>query len=139
YEDYTGPRTGLSAGDIASLQALYGARSPDAFEGSTGNDTLGTATPLTLLVNADSSLSFAADGDVTTPQDTDVYSFRTPLTAGNAVFKLKTSGISLLTPRLTVYNAAGQVVGSAVATDPLNGDLTVSVNGLSLLTTYYVK
>src|SRR5262249_3673532 len=57
YEDYTGPRTGLSAGDIASLQGLYGARSPDDFEGTTGNSTLGTATPLNLVTNSDGSLS----------------------------------------------------------------------------------
>jgi hypothetical protein len=139
YEDFTGPRPGLSAGDVASLQGLYGARSPDAFEGTTGNGTLATATPLNLLANSDGSLSFAADGDLTTLQDKDVYSFTAPLTLGKATFKLQTSGISLLTPRLTVYNAAGNVVGSAVSTDPLNGDLTVTLNSLSLLSRYYVK
>ena len=35
-----GYRTGLTAGDIATLQALYGARTPDAFEGAYGNNTL---------------------------------------------------------------------------------------------------
>src|SRR5262245_34652210 len=139
YEGYTGPRTGLSAGDVASLQSLYGAASPDNYEGTTGNDTLGTATPLNLLLNTDGSLSFAVDGDVTTLQDTDVFTFRTPLTLGNATFKLQTSGVSLLTPRLTVYNAAGNVVGSAVSTDPQNGDLTVTLNSVSVLSTYYVK
>jgi hypothetical protein len=139
YEDYTGPRTGLSSGDVALLQSLYGARSPDAYEGTTGNATLGTATPLNLLLNTDGSLSFAVDGDITTLQDRDVYSFRTPLTLGGATFKLQTSGISLLTPRLTVYNAAGNVVGSAVSTDPQNGDLTVTLNSVSVLSTYYVK
>src|SRR5262249_2818468 len=32
YEYYGGARTALSAGDIANLQALYGARAPDCFE-----------------------------------------------------------------------------------------------------------
>jgi hypothetical protein len=134
-EDYQGPRSGLGAGDIAALQGLYGARSTDG----NSNDTLATATPLNLLANSDGSLSFAVDGDISTLQDKDVYTFTTPLTLGSATFKLQTSGISLLTPRLTVYNAAGNVVGSAVSTDPLNGDLTVTLNSVSVLSRYFVK
>src|SRR5262249_25771599 len=30
YEGYSGARAGLSAGDVAAIQALYGARAPDA-------------------------------------------------------------------------------------------------------------
>src|SRR5262249_11024459 len=57
YEDYLGPRTtGLTAEDISRIQALYGARSPDAFEGTTGNETLATATRLNLPSNPDGSL-----------------------------------------------------------------------------------
>src|SRR5262249_60979536 len=39
---------GPYADDIAGVQAMYGARKPDAFEGTTGNGTLATAAPLTL-------------------------------------------------------------------------------------------
>src|SRR5262245_19898916 len=37
YEHYLGPKGGLTAGDIASLQALYGARGADGYEGTGGN------------------------------------------------------------------------------------------------------
>src|SRR5205814_1535882 len=53
YGQYLGPCTGLSAGDISALQALYGVRVPDANEGTTGNDTFATATSLNLLTNPD--------------------------------------------------------------------------------------
>src|SRR5204863_3279268 len=66
YEDYLGIRTGLSAGDISMIQALYGARSADKFEGSAGNETFGSAARLSLLTNPDGSLGVAADGDVRT-------------------------------------------------------------------------
>ena len=39
-------RTKLSAPDIARLQALYGARTPDAFDAAARNDTPATAAPL---------------------------------------------------------------------------------------------
>jgi hypothetical protein len=50
--------------------------------------------------------------------------------------KVTTSGLSTLTPTLKVYDANGWQVGSASASDPLNGDLTVQVGGsiLGLLT-----
>ena len=61
--------------------------------------------------------------------------------------QLSTSGLSNLVGSLQVYNAARQLVGSVAATDPLHGDLTVSVGGgLSALFTqllgggtYYVR
>ena len=40
--------TGLSADDIAGAQAIYGARKPDAYEGTSGNNSLSTAYLLSL-------------------------------------------------------------------------------------------
>src|SRR5262249_30266192 len=48
FEDYRGVRAGLSDEDVANLQALYGARPPDAYEGAAGNGTFATATRLNL-------------------------------------------------------------------------------------------
>ncbi len=70
-----------------------------------------------------------------------------PAVAGLTV-QLTTSGLSNLVGNLQVYNAAGQMIGSATASDPLHGDLTVQVNGGGLgglLTqllgggTYYIR
>jgi hypothetical protein len=139
YEDYLGARTGLSAGDVAALQSLYGARTPDAFEGSTGNNQRSAAASLNLLSNSGGILSLQADADVTTNQDVDWYKFTTLLNTGAVTLQLKTSGISSLAPRVTVYNSAGAVVASAISTNPFNGDLSLRLNGVSLLSTYYVK
>src|SRR5262245_40102299 len=49
FESYLGPRTGLSADDVACFQALYGTRTPDALEGAGGNETFSTATHLSFL------------------------------------------------------------------------------------------
>ena len=138
YGSYLGPRTGLAAVDIAGLQAIYGERSPDQFEGSSGNDTNASATPLTLLSNLDGSLGQTLTADITTLNDTDVYSFSSGLLGGTAFLRLNTGGLSLLTAKLSVQDQYGNTVASVATTDPTNGNLTLAVNGLSPLRTYYV-
>lgn len=121
-ESYWGVRTGLSASDLAMVRSYYGgARRADSFDSAGANDTQATATALGARGN------FVLTGDRTTSTDTDWYSF-TASTSGALTVKLKTSGISLLTARLSVVDASGKVVGSAVATDPTRGDLTINLS-----------
>jgi hypothetical protein len=140
YSRYQGIYTGLSAGDAHALQALYGARTPDAFDAAVagGNDVMSRASAMPKSSAGNGQL--LATGDLTTAADVDYYKFTaTPLLSiGGIVVRLKASGISLLTPKITVYNAAGQVVGSDSSTDPLNNDLRVQFSSL-LGGTYYVK
>src|SRR5687767_3321092 len=70
YETYGGVRTGLSEGDIARLQALYGARTPDKFEGANGNGSFSTAASMGLSSEVG---ALQADGDLTTAGDVDFY------------------------------------------------------------------
>lgn len=124
HEDYS-YQTGLSATDIAHLQALYGARRPDAYDAAGGNDTAAKAT----AIPRNSVTQLLASGDITTLSDVDYYKFSAPaLTSAlsGVTVRLKASGVSLLTASITVYDVAGRVVGSAASTDPLNNDLLVS-------------
>lgn len=130
-------RIGLNAADVAAIQALYGVRSADPYEGSAGNGTTATAFNLT----ANGNLT-AITADLTTAGDADVYRFTTPSVftgASGLRINLEAAGISLLTARVTVLNAAGQVVASAVATDPLSNNVSVVVPNYQASTTYYVK
>jgi hypothetical protein len=139
YADYLGPRTGLSPGDIANIQALYGARKPDSFEGSAGNDSLATANSLNLLQNSDGSLGIGLDADLTTATDVDVYKFTVPLNYGGLTVNLQTAGLSLLISKITLLDSSGKVVSSAAAVDPQNGNLVIKVGQLQVLKTYYLK
>jgi len=139
YEQYLGPRTGLSQGDIDAVQALYGARPADGYERATGNETLATATSLNLLKDSNGLLSLAANADLTTTSDRDVYSFQAPSLTGGLVIRLERSGLSLVTPMLTVLDASGRVVASTQSTDPTGGDLELRVNGVVPLGRYYVR
>ena len=129
YEFYSGVRTGLSAGDIASIQALYGARQPDQYEGLGGNDTLAAATRYRSDVTA----------DLTTTGDVDVYKFTAGVLTQSVTVSLRAAGLSLLTARVEVLDASGRVLASRAVTDPLANDITLSLGGLRAGTTYYVR
>ncbi len=139
FEDYVGTRAGLSAVDLATIQGLYGTRTPDAFEGAAGNNTLGTATRLNPLANADGSLAITAAADITTLQDKDVYSFNTLLNFGAVEVTVRNAGISLLTPHATVYDAAGRIVAQAASSDPIQGGFVIHLNNVRPLSTYYIQ
>src|SRR5438067_6831510 len=120
YETYSGLRSGLTAGDIANLQALYGARLPDKYEGLFGNNTPGTAYLMSNYV----------DADRTSRADVDCYRFLA--TSSSATIQLQVAGHSLMTGRVTVLNGWGQVVATATAVDPLHNDITLNLSNLSL-------
>lgn len=129
YEWYRGARAGLAAEDIAAIQALYGARAHDAYEGASGNNTLATAT----------RVSGSIEADLTTAADVDVYRFTAPwLTLGTRI-TLKAEGLSLLTAKLELLDSAGQVVDRAITYDPLSNDLMLDARSLQPGSTYYVR
>ncbi len=132
-ESYGGTKPGLAASDVASIQALYGARQPDPFEGAAGNGTRGTAT---FLGSADIS---SATADLTTVGDVDYYQFTSPAKADKFTIRLQTAGLSLLTAKVTVYDANGQVVGAGLSTDPLRGDLEVKFDKVVANSSYTIR
>ena len=46
---------------------------------------------------------------------------------------------SLLTPRVTLLDASGEVLSTAVTTDPLNNNLSISLDQVKGGATYYVQ
>lgn len=132
---YNGVRSGLSVQDVTDFQALYGTRSPDAFDAKQSNDTLKYATSL-------DANSTAVRADISNVNDLDYYSFKAPgnLSAGAPLyFHVRTSGISLLVPSLTVYDASGKALGTLNASSPLDGDLAFKITNPKAGATYYAR
>jgi hypothetical protein len=131
-------RTGVYASDVAAIRAIYGTRSPDANEGVWGNNTPARATSL-----RPSGLSgrVVGGGDLTTLSDVDFYTFSTLPTLGltSVTVKLQAAGLSLVTPRVTVYNSAGKIVAQGVSTNPLNNDVSLKFTNAFFGGTYTVK
>jgi len=134
YYKYNGVKSGLTSGDVADIRAQYGTRSADAYDAAGPNGTYSSASNLGLALTG-----LSLEADVTNSSDVDYYRFSVPILSPAVVgltVKVRTSGLSTLTPTLKIYDANGWQVGSASASDPLNGDLTVQVGGsvLGLLT-----
>jgi hypothetical protein len=120
--------------DLADVQSLYGARSPDAYDAAGSNDAYGSATNLGAPL-----LGMSLQADVTTPTDVDYYKVTLPILSPAVVglsVKVRTTGLSSLTPTLQVFDANKKLVASASDADPLTGDLSVQVKGnlLSVIT-----
>jgi hypothetical protein len=142
---YGGARAGLSAADITAVQALYGARLPDAHEGPGGNGTIATATALIEPAGYQGETPLVAFGDITTTDDVDVYRFTFPDDGNDDVgdrvltIRLQTAGISLLAPRLTVLDPRGRVL-ARLDSGRFTGDtLQVRLPGLEARGTYHVR
>jgi predicted Zn-dependent protease len=151
YPTYAGVKRGLSADDIAGVQAVYGPRQPDANNQGTSNNNFAAATDLTARITAQSSGLVAntlnliggtvntllggsstnnytvqsANNNIvsTSSAAAEYYSFVVPSDApGNFTVYAQSAGLSLLRPSVTVY-AADQltVLGSGSGAGSYNG------------------
>ncbi|HET6575613.1 MAG TPA: matrixin family metalloprotease, partial [Fimbriiglobus sp.] len=129
YGAYSGVQTGLSSDDIAGIQAMYGARRQDAFDAATANNSLGTATALTLSTGA-----VNVSADLTSRTDVDYY--RVVASGSSLTVSVDPRNLSLLAPKVLVYDGAGNLLGSATA--DYGQAATLSLTGLTAGQIYYV-
>jgi Matrixin len=132
YESFNHARSGLTPGDVAALHDLYGVRKLDVYDiASGGNGTFATAAKI--------AVSKTVAADITTPDDVDVYQFDSSSDGSGFTVRVQTSGLSLLVPRLTVYDGNHKAIDSVVATNPGSGKLAINVPSVSPGSTYYAK
>jgi hypothetical protein len=131
----------LTAGDISALQALYGTRSLDPHEGSSGNNTISTATQIQFPGGYTGTTPLVVYGDIGSNKDVDVFQVKPPTSNYNGpiTFRLQSTGISLLTTKLTVMDSKGNVLGQAQAASDFGDTVTVHLNQSSGNATYYLK
>jgi len=131
YPAITGVYTGLSADDIAGIQAIYGARPLDAFDATSTNDTTSSAASIDV---ANGGASFRAD--LTDFADVDYYRFTAPdTTDGTLKISVDVESLSFLAPRLTLFDDQGQVIASVDAEYGANASLDLT--GLTPGATYF--
>jgi hypothetical protein len=127
YGAYTRIKAGLSADDIAGIRAMYGARTPDSYDAAAPNDSPEAASPLTLISD---TARFRAD--LTSQADVDYY--RVAARAETLTVSVDARGLSLLAPRVLVYESSGTLLGSAAA--PYGQTATLTLSGLTPGQTY---
>src|SRR5262249_28123830 len=131
----------LTAGDVQALRAMYGARGPDANEGSSNNDTFAHATQLAFPSGGYTGATpLMAFGDVGSASDVDVFALR-PMSnyTGPVTFQLRSAGLSLLAPKITIFDARGNVLGQAQSTNPQGDTVSVRLAAVNPQATYFVR
>jgi hypothetical protein len=139
FENYSGVRIGLTAGDVANIQSLYGSRPADAYEGLGGNDTFATATDISAAGDYYNSATPVLAADISAPDDVDYFRVRTLSNNPNGLTFQLNAGMSLLAAKLTVLDADGNVLNAAQSTDPQTGIITATLPVVAANTYYYVK
>jgi hypothetical protein len=122
---------GLTADDIAGIQAIYGPRPADTL-----NNSFAAATSLT----PDSTGYASVQGSLNTISGVDYYAVTLPAGTNETLTVTEDpSGLSLLTPQLSVYDANQQLLGTASAGMYQYGTpVTVTLTGLTGGQTIYL-
>lgn len=135
YGTLTGTYTGLASDDIAGIQALYGARRDDAYDAQATNNDFSTATTLAL----DGSGATTINADLTSLADIDYYRIVLPAGSdGTVTVSVDVSNLSLLAPKVLVFDAAQHLVGTADVGMAYGTAATVTISSLAPGQTYYV-
>jgi hypothetical protein len=108
--NYNGIRAGLSTGDVAGIQALYGARTADAYQQQGQGLAVSSAIDITPRLSAAhqatlNNLALATIGD------TEYFSVVAPAFPGATLEVTAAAGnVSLLSPQVTILDAAGRIL-----------------------------
>jgi len=130
----------LSPGDIAAVRSLYGARPGDGFEGPGGNRDITTASPVPIPAGYDGSTPLLLYADVTTSRENDFFSLKAPAGyRGPATVRLQSAGVSLLAPRLTIFDAAGNEIADAASVRVGGDTLQITLPAVEPGATYYAE
>jgi hypothetical protein len=140
YSVYNGMKQSLTSDDIAGIQSIYGgARTPDQYEGASGDGTFGTAYNINSLIDSTSLTALLTGADITTTGEKDYFVLTVPSgTNGTMQVTMQSQGLSLLEPQLTIYDSSQTAVGSVNGTK-FGDTITLTVSGVSAGQNYYIR
>jgi hypothetical protein len=128
YATYNGVKTTLSSDDVAGIQSIYGARQHDAFDSEASNNAKKNATVITSFIDSNRQISLP-DLDITNGSDADFYKITIPNdAAGSMTIRMQAAGLSLLAPKLSLYNSGGSLISSATGSFGTTVQLSRSVS-----------
>jgi hypothetical protein len=124
-----GVYTGLYPDDIAGIQALYGRRGPAASDNS-----FASARSLTLNSSGAATIS----GSLNTTTESDYYKVLAPAGSNSLTVSLDARNLSLLIPKVEVYNSAGHLLGVTSMGSAYGSEATIHLTGLVAGQTYTI-
>jgi hypothetical protein len=144
YSVYNSAKTGLNSDDVAGIRSIYSnsnLRSPDAFNTGASNGSFATATNVSNLIDPTTQTALVNNLDITSTSQAEYFSFTAPAgTGASLTVSAVSSGLSLLSPSLTVYAAdQSTVLGRVSGAGRYGTTLSVTVSGINAGKQYYVK
>src|SRR5262249_12002421 len=111
----------------------------DAYDAAAPNGSFTTASNINSTINSVALTAVVPNLDITTTSDVDYYKFTAP-TGGTGTLSLtvQSTGLSLLAPRVKVYNASQAQLATATGSGSLGSTLTLKVS-VTAGQTYYVS
>jgi hypothetical protein len=135
YTYYTGVKTTLNADDISAIQSLYGTPPTSA-----SNGTFATATNLTPYINAAGGWVAIQNLDIPSACVGNYYSVTVPSnTTGTMTITMQVTGLSELSPRLTVFNANGVGLGQTMLNSLGTVNATYTLSNVQPGQVYYIR
>jgi len=138
YATYQGIRTGLAAGDIAGIQAIYGARPLDSYQQQ--GLGLGFAAPIDVTSGLEASNQTGVSSvGLQSVGSTEYFSFVAPsYAAGNIQVTAAAANISMLSPQVSIYDAAGKLLAQAGNPAAWSDNVTATAQGVVPGERYYI-
>lgn len=141
---YTGTKQVLASDDIGGIRGIYDTRRVDRFDADGSNNVGGQADDITSYLDASGQLTLAGL-DSTPPTgfasgDNDWFRVVAPAaTTGTMVVKMQSSGLSLLSPMVTVFDAAGTTILGQQSSSAYGATVGVTLSGVTPGRTYLIR
>jgi hypothetical protein len=142
YPSYNGVKTNLTSDDIAGIENVYSSnlpRSLDTYHALGLGNSFATAVNANPFINPIADTGLVTNLDVTTTSELAYYTFNAPLNTSSSVsVTVQSSGLSLLSPDLTIYAGDQKtILGSAIGLGQYGTTLTVNISGATAGQQYY--
>ena len=137
--NYGGLRTGLTAGDIAGIQAIYGARAPDPYQRI--GQGLSFSTPIDVTAGlSGSNQAVVSTASLMSIGSTEYFSFVAPAYASGTVqVTAAAANVSMLSPSVSVFDASGKLLAEASNAAAWSDNVTATVAGVVPGQRFYVS
>jgi hypothetical protein len=145
YPTYNGVKSALNSDDIAGIESIYSGgqpRSPDAYNsGGASDGTFATAANLNSQINQCSETALIQNLDLNTAGQSEYFTVNAPSrTASTLTLNVQSCGLSLLSPKVTVYASDEQtVLGSASGLNQYGTTLIVTIPNVYSGEQFYIK
>ncbi len=138
YSTYNAMKQSLTTDDISGIQAVYGARQPDAYDAGSGNNTSATASNITSSLDGNGQASIPSLN--LTNNDTDWFTVTAPAnTSGTISVTMQSTNLSSLSPKILLYDGSLHGLSQASAANAYGATVTASASGITAGQKFYVK